>query len=80
MTHSINDTTRHIWTFEQNNGLHYAECRYAEYHVLFTVMLIVIMLNVVMLSANMLNIFMLSAITLNIVMLSVVAHLRIVAK
>jgi hypothetical protein len=48
MTQSINDTTQHIWTFEHNNALHYAECRYAEYHVLFTVMLIVIMLNAVM--------------------------------
>jgi len=34
---------------KQNNALHYAECRYAEFHILFIVMLSVIMLHVVML-------------------------------
>jgi hypothetical protein len=45
-----------------NNALPYAECRYAECHVLFTTMLSGIMLNVIMLSGIMLNVVMLSVV------------------
>jgi hypothetical protein len=49
MTLSINDTRR-------NHALHYAEYRYAECHILFTVMLSVLMLNVIMMSIIMLSV------------------------
>ncbi len=43
MTLSISDT-------QHNNTMPCTECRYAEYRILFSIMLSVIMLNVVMLS------------------------------
>ncbi len=52
---------------------HYAECCYAEFRVLFIVMLNVVMLNVVMLNAVMLSVVMLNDVIPSVVMLSVVA-------
>jgi hypothetical protein len=58
---------------QHDNNMPCSDGRYAECHVLFTIMLSVIMLNVVMLSVIMLNIVILSVIMLNVVMLCVVA-------
>jgi hypothetical protein len=45
----------------------FMECHYAEFHILFIVMLIVNMLSVVMLIVNMLSVVMLNVISLRVV-------------
>jgi hypothetical protein len=57
---SISDT-------QHNNAFPCAECRYAEWRILFTIILSAIAMNVIMLNVVMLNVVM-----LNVVMLSVV--------
>jgi hypothetical protein len=65
------NVTNSITNTQRNNALHNAECRYAEYCVLFIGMLSFIMLKVIMLSVIMLNIIMLNVFMLNVIMLNV---------
>ncbi len=55
MTLSISDT-------QHNNALPCTECHYAEYRVLLTILLSVILLNVIMRSVVKLNVVMLSVV------------------
>jgi hypothetical protein len=67
-------TLRITDTYYQN-ALNYAECLYAEWHVLYFVMLsvgLLVMLNVTMLSVIMLSVIMLNVIMLNVIMLNVI--------
>jgi hypothetical protein len=64
--------TLSIINTQHNNDLTCAEFRYAECHILFTIMLSVIILDFIMLSVIMLNVIMLSVIMLNVIILSVV--------